>query len=217
MAAGAAEGAQTNHSAAVQAFEDVGYSVRTFVISPHQVGIPQVRNRVWYVLVNTARYEKVGMHGDGKVTLEMRLDKVMRTVESFKDPSGHSYSLCDFLFDDGSEQLELTRDALSVKLAERTDPKRRKKETNKWLDLHAGLYKKHGLKWIHPSDNRILQSEAEDNVFLASLTDRERDIVHFVDLVRPPLAADSSEEVFDLLPDRMTRYSFIVVLESLYV
>lgn len=198
-----AESGQDNHSHVLQSFKEAGYAVASGVFSPHENGVPQLRNRVLYIAIHAQKYwdrcAKLGVpHPQPQGTAHDGAQRIVDDIVQLSlrlraKPTSH-FTLENFMLAEDHLLLQHERDQAMSQSSFRKAKAAR--QSPKWPDLHKQVYEKHGLRWLPPEQNpRTCVYQA--NPWFANLNPRERDIVMFADAVHP-LDSSGPEETMDL-------------------
>eukprot|EP00969_Alexandrium_andersonii_P231327 10216386-Alexandrium_andersonii.AAC.1 len=97
------DGVPTNDEQVREAFEDIGYAVASGKFSPTDVGIPQNRQRVYYIGLNIAKYGKEvcarsGLDTYPQAAAQTLVSNCMEMATSFAERGFPTLRLQDFIW-----------------------------------------------------------------------------------------------------------------------
>ena len=173
-------------------FLQQGYYLVSAIYDARKHGAAQRRTRWWGVAVRMQ---------EGPIVDEGVLHRCKQMSNDFLEFMAkcemEAANLDDILMDEDSEDLAVWRTEYSQKdlAVWRAEYSQDEDLASKWPELHREYFRTHGVR--HPPVYELFYTEAEIRR-LASLPERSRQIVYFLDKSRGKLSGDMPEEAVDV-------------------
>jgi hypothetical protein len=187
---------ETNHDIALAKFKEDGYYCKADIVSPHMFGVPQVRERMFYIMMLID--DGVGR---GAGVCAMLVDAMWSTVYKLRKTLP-MVPLSMYLFPENSVQVQIARRQAYLAIIRRNrkvvhkpsdtseddegddceDPPNPPAKKRKVKVVWTAEHKKHVETvlpriWNHPSLNKEVLQLCEAVPFVKKMCGRERDIV----------------------------------------
>lgn len=183
------QGVTDNMTEAEDIAQEHGIIARFAVVNPKRQGLAQHRERLYMPALKLSTYANVmrltGSEDKQRAWVTRIVDEWKTLIEMLDEDQEDHFPVLDldmFLAKLPDPLLVDYNEKVEKKAAQQASAAKKGRKGTAWKSLHNTAYGKASLNWSDPSTR---DAHYHDNNYFRLLTERERDIVLFYDLVQP--------------------------------